>query len=246
VNCYKDPKIRQFGHFEWSINSENAIYTILQSNGSFEITIFDQNAKIINQFTTPSLVFPRNGEVLGENYFTWDGTTIYLWLGYRYPEQPSGLIPHVKRITVNRFTVDNPQNVKKLVDEEGNFSLISIDPKGRYLLFIDENDILRETKFQLVDIVNGGPFTEISINPMKVSEIWSNSYYCLNNCNKTAIEMVVNNDEPVLVWSWNEMNYKYYPKNQFVIGRTNNLNGFLCLPGQWFFGTNFFWVNVCK
>lgn len=250
VNCIKRGRNWDHSRCEWSIKENTCLIPVGHPDGSFDMTMLDQAANVAGQFTTPVLLDPEEGQEVKDWDVLWNSTDMYLTAWYGKIPDSGGAIPPINRTEILRFSVDRPDQVSKVVERDGEFALISIDPEGKYLLLGDETHPLLEDKLQLVDSVQGNLVREISLAPNNAQEVIVQSVHCLYNCSKTAISYYVGEIRQIFVWTWDTLNYKVYEDHDSIFGRINHLDGFFCLSPEYLpynkFNRRMIWINVCR
>lgn len=243
VNCYKDDQDRHTGSLLWSIDGKGILYSFPQPDGSYEITLLSNTAKVAQKFS-----LPIGNELLSEPYnvyYFWHNKAIFLSIESRQKFQIDNSSSDAIKTKIIRIPMDSPQNFSTVFESTELLSMVSVDPDGRFLLLVD-NSTPTQIELNVIDSLNGTLVKNL-IQEVKAEQFLSTRHsYCLLNCTKTAIEENINNDQQVLTWSWKNLNYSIYPDSQFVIGRIYDHDGFLCKVNNPFLGKIITTVKVCQ
>jgi hypothetical protein len=243
VNCYSDSR-QLFGLPIWSIKGDKLLYFVRLSDNSYEVTVLDDQARLLNKRIISESISPHSNEVIHTYNILWNDKYIFLRIGYQINNNPFVGTANADRTAVYRIsTFDENENIQTLMDQSGDYALVSIDPGGEYLLLTNGNDSIGNN-IQIRYISDGKLFKEIPISLLDNQKNFMAGGVCLYDCNKTTLDITT--DKSILiVWDWAGFNYKTYMDYEYAYGRLFTRDGFLCNAKQ-ASGSEYTWLELCK
>ena len=241
--CFSDSTNQPSGMFRWSMNKDNGIYSVQRPDGSFEITLFSYDLKVINQFSIPNE--NSDSTLSTEHHFYLEDNNIFYSIDYRNAVKNGIQTSEIVRTEIYKITKTSPLAVEKVFTSLNHVRVLSINDNGNYLL-LNESGLPNQLNFKLFDVQEKIIVDEFKQEVGENQRIYATGSYCINNCRKIAIEEYVDHQNQILIISLDKTKYSLISNYQNIIGRLVSENSFICSSSYSILNKSFTMIKMCR
>jgi len=242
VECYVDGT-QQRGQGYWSISQDRLLYSIIHSDGKYELLVFDKLVSIIERILTEKIIDPRSNEIFIRDNIIWDEQNIFIWIGYQ-DNDPSRLLGVADRSVLYRISLLKDNEINKVLDVEGDLDLVSINSEDNKVLMMEGGDSIGKY-IQIRDMVNGELINELPLSTLNDKKVSSYDGICVFECKRSIASLTSESVHYLFIWDWESMDYTLYKNNSNSLGRLIKYDGVLCEKTQTK-DTLIFWYKFCR